>query len=436
MAYFGPGCEIPIFTDQSTAMGKLLLKNIKTLVGVYSEAPELLRGADMKTLPQIDDAWLACEDGNILSYGSMRDFGGISDWNDLNVVDCSGKIVLPAFADSHTHLVYAGNREQEFVDRINGLSYEDIAKRGGGILNSASRLRTTSEDDLFAQSKERLAEIIGQGTGAVEIKSGYGLDLESELKMLRVIRRLRDLNWIPIRATFLGAHAIPGEFRGNKPGYIEYVVNTILPEVAAQGLSDFIDIFCETGYFDAADTARVLDAGARFGIRGKVHAEQMSHSGGIQTAAKHGAISVDHLEYCNDDDIAALKQSETIPTILPGAAFFLSLPLPPARKMIDAGLPVAFASDYNPGSSPSGNMKLVMSMACIQYRLTPEEAINAVTLNTAAAMGLSDRVGSISPGKLANLIITKPVNSYGFLPYAFGSDLIDKVLVNGAEWKG
>jgi len=338
---------------------------------------------------------------------------------------------MPGFVDSHTHLVYAGNREQEFIDRINGLTYEEIARRGGGILNSAKKLRETSEDDLFEQSRERLREIILQGTAGVEIKSGYGLDLESELKMLRVIKRLRDLDLIPVKATFLGAHAIPAEYKDNKGGYIDLLLNKMLPAVGEQKIAEFIDVFCEKGYFSANETKQILEAGKKYGLRGKIHAEQLSHSNGIATGVECGAISVDHLEFCNDHDIALLKKCETMPTILPGAAFFLSLQLPPARKIIDAGLPLAFASDYNPGSSPCGNMKLIMSMACIQYRLTPEEAFNAVTINTAFACGLEKEVGSISPGKRANLIITKQIPSAGFLSYAFGSDLIDEVIVNG-----
>lgn len=417
-------------------MQKLLLKNIKNLVGIYETAPQKLAGSAMKNLPQLENAWLACENGLIADYGPMSEFPGITDWKDLLVIDCAGKIVMPCFADSHTHIVYAGNREQEFVDRINGLSYEDIAKRGGGILNSVEKLRKTSEDDLFEQAKARLKEIIGQGTGAVEIKSGYGLNLESELKILRVIRRLKDLNWIPIKATFLGAHGIPVEFKGNKTGYLDLLINTMLPVIKKEQLADFIDIFCEQGYFDEHETRKVLEAGKKHGLIGKVHAEQMSHSNGIKAAVESGAISVDHLEFCSDSDIELLKNSSTMPTVLPGAAFFLNLQLPPARKMIDAGLAVAFASDYNPGSSPSGNMKLMMSMACIQYKLSPEEAINATTLNSAYAMGLQDTVGSITPGKLANLIITKEVNSYGYLPYAFGNDLIDKVIINGSYFNG
>ena len=412
-------------------MQKLLLKNIDQLLCVYEQAPEKRTGADMKQLPVLRNAWLACDDGKIADFGSMDDFPGITNWKDLEVIDCSGKLVMPTFADSHTHIVYAGNREQEFVDRINGLSYEEIAARGGGILNSADKLRGTSEDQLFDESLQRFYEVIAQGTGAIEIKSGYGLSTESELKMLRVIKRLKDLNLIPVKATFLGAHALPREFKQDKEGYLKLLVNDMIPAIAKENLADFIDVFCEKNYFSAEETERVLQAGLAHGLIPKVHAEQLSHSGGIQTAVKCSAISVDHLEYCNDEDIRVLKNSSTIPTILPGAALFLSLPLPPARKMIDAGLAVAFASDYNPGSSPSGNMKLMMSLACIQYHLTPEEAIHAVTLNSACAMGLQHQVGSITPGKLANLIITKPVSSYGFLPYAFGTDLIDAVILNG-----
>lgn len=416
-------------------MQKLLLKNIKTLVSVYEKAPQKLSGVEMKHLPCFDNAWLACENGYIVDFGEMENFPGITNWKDLDVIDCSGKLVMPCFADSHTHIVYAGNREQEFVDRINGLSYEEIASKGGGILNSAKKLRETSEDDLFEQSKARLIEVISQGTGAIEIKSGYGLDVAAELKMLRVIKRLKELNWIPVKATFLGAHALPFEYKNNKQGYIDLIINEMLPIIEKEALADFIDVFCEKGYFDATETKQLLEAGKRHGLVPKVHAEQLSHSGGIRTAVECASISVDHLEYCTDDDIALLKNSSTMPTILPGAALFLSLPLPPARKMIDAGLALAFASDYNPGSSPSGNMKLMMSLACIQYKLTPEEAINALTLNGAYAMKLENELGSISCGKLANVIITKKINSYGFLPYAFGSDLIDNVIINGTIWK-
>lgn len=416
-------------------MQKLLLKNIKTLVSVYENAPQKLSGKEMSNLPCIENAWLACDNGLIADYGSMEDFPGITDWKGLEVIDCSGKIVMPGFVDSHTHIVYAGNREQEFVDRIKGLTYEEIFNRGGGILNSVEKLRNTTEDDLFEQSKLRLQEIISQGTVAVEIKSGYGLNVESEIKMLRVIRRLKELNWIPVKATFLGAHAVPAEFKGNKKGYIDLIIHEILPAISKEKLADYIDVFCEKGYFEADETKLILEAGKKHGLIPKVHAEQLSHNNGIKTAVECGAISVDHLEFCSDEDITLLKNSNTMPTILPGAAFFLNLQLPPARKMLDAGLAVAFASDYNPGSSPSGNMKLMMSMACIQYKLTPEEAINAVTLNTAYAMGLQNQLGTITPGKKANLIVTKQINSFGFLPYAYGSDLIDTVILNGKVWK-
>lgn len=413
---------------------KILLKNIKSLIGVYDNSPQKLAGLDMKKLPLIKNAWLAAEDGLIIDFGRMENFPGIFDWKDLEVIDCSNKIVMPCFADSHTHIVYAGSRETEFVDRINGLGYEDIANNGGGILNSVLKLRAISADELFDQSLVRLKEVISQGTGAIEIKSGYGLDLESELKMLRVIKQLKDLNLIPIKSTFLGAHAIPNEFKNNNEGYIDLIINSMLPVIAKEGLADFIDVFCEKGYFNEYETKQILDAGKKYGLIPKVHAEQLSHSNGIKTAVLCGSISVDHLEFCNDYDIDLLKESNTMPTILPGAALFLNLKLPPARQMIDSGLPIAFASDYNPGSCPTGNMKLILSLACIQYKLTPEEAINATTINSAYAMQLQNEVGTITKGKRANLIVTKEINRYEFFPYAFGSDLIDKVILNGKIW--
>lgn len=412
-------------------MQKLLLKNIKQLIGIYEQVPLRLQGSEMKILPSIEDAWLAIDDGKFAAWGSMQDFPGISDWKGLEVLDCSGKMVMPSFVDSHTHIVYAGTREQEFVDRINGLTYDEIFARGGGILNSVERLRKTSEEDLYQQSLQRFEEVIAMGTGAIEIKSGYGLDIESELKMLRVIRRLRDLNRIPVKATFLGAHAVPLEFKGDRQAYLKKLLNEMLPAIAEEKLADYIDIFCEKNYFDAAETAQILEIGAKYGLQGKVHAEQMSHSNGIQTAVKYGAISADHVEYCNDEDIEALKGSKTMATILPGAAYFLGLPLPPARKMIDAGLGIAFASDYNPGSCPSGNMVQMMSMACVQYKLNPEEAFNAVTINTAYAMGLCGQAGAIVAGNAANFIVSKPIGSLGFLSYAFGSNHIEKVAVQG-----
>lgn len=416
-------------------MSKLLIKNIKTLVQVRDEAPEKVCGKDMAVLPCIENAWLAIDNGLIADYGSMDDFPGITDWKGLEVIDATDRIILPCYADSHTHIVYAGNREGEFVDRINGLSYEEVAKRGGGIINSVQLLRNTSEEELFQQSLVRFNEIIKLGTGAVEIKSGYGLSLEAELKILRVIKRIKDLNVIPVKATFLGAHAIPPEFKGNKEGYIDLLINEMIPVIAKEKLADYIDVFCEKDYFTAAETEKILMAGKKHGLLGKVHAEQLSHSNGIQTAIKCDAISVDHLEYCNDEDIKALLKSKTIPTVLPGAAFFLGLPLPPARKMIDAGLPVAFASDYNPGSSPSGNMNFMMSLGCIQYKLTPEEVINATTINSAYAMNMGHKVGSITRGKLANFILTKKINSYGFIPYSFSNNHIESVFINGEIFK-
>lgn len=414
-------------------MSRLLIKNIKTLVQVRDAHILKVSGVEMKDLPCIHNAWLAVEDGVIADFGSMDDFPGIVDWKGLEIIDCEGKIIFPSYADSHTHIVYAGNRESEFVDRINGLSYEEIFERGGGILNSAKRLNDSTEDELFEQAMVRLQEVIQQGTGSIEIKSGYGLSVESELKMLRVIKRIKDLKLIPVKATFLGAHALPLEYKNNKAGYIQLIINEMLPKIAAEKLADYIDVFCEQNYFTSEETILILEAGKKHGLIPKVHAEQMSNSGGIKAGVKCDAISVDHLEYCNDEDIEVLKHAQTMPTILPGAAFFLSLPLPPARKMIDAGLAIAFASDFNPGSSPSGNMNLMMSLGCVQYKLTPEEVINACTLNSAYAMNLSNEIGSITIGKKANFFITKPISSYAFIPYAFGSNLIESVYLNGIK---
>ena len=363
----------------------------------------------------------------------MDEFPGIENWKDLEIIDCDGKLILPCYADSHTHIVYAGNREGEFVDRINGLTYEEIFERGGGILNSAKRLNDATEDELFEQAMIRLHEVISQGTGSIEIKSGYGLSVESELKMLRVIKRIKDLNLIPVKATFLGAHALPLEYKNDKQGYINLIINDMLPKIAEEKLADYIDVFCEQNYFTADETIMILEAGKKHGLIPKVHAEQLSNTGGIQAGVKCGAISVDHLEFCSNEDIEVLKNSNTMPTVLPGAAFFLSLPLPPARKMIDAGLAIAFASDFNPGSSPSGNMNLMMSLGCVQYKLTPEEVINASTINSAYAMNLSNEVGSITIGKKANFFITKPISSYAFIPYSFGSNLIESVYLNGIK---
>ena len=412
---------------------KLLIKNIKSLVQVRDASCLKVSGAEMKTLPCIENAWLAIDNGIIADYGSMDDFPGIENWKDLEIIDCEGKLILPCYADSHTHIVYSGNREGEFVDRINGLTYEEIFERGGGILNSAKRLNEASEDELFEQAMVRLHEVISQGTGSIEIKSGYGLSVESELKMLRVIKRIKDLNLIPVKATFLGAHALPLKYKNDKQGYINLIINEMLPKIAEEKLADYIDVFCEQNYFTADETIMILEAGKKHGLIPKVHAEQLSNSGGIKAGVKCGAISVDHLEFCSNEDIEVLKNSYTMPTVLPGAAFFLGLPLPPARKMIDAGLAIAFASDFNPGSSPSGNMNLMMSLGCVQYKLTPEEVINASTINSAYAMNLSNEVGSITIGKKANFFITKPISSYGFIPYSFGSNLIESVYLNGIK---
>ncbi len=412
---------------------KLLIKNIKSLVQVREAGILKVSGNAMKELPCIENAWLAIDNGIIADYGPMSEFPGIEDWKGLEIIDAEGRLVLPCYADSHTHIVYAGNREGEFVDRINGLSYEEIFARGGGILNSAKRLHGASEDELFEQAMVRVKEVIAQGTGSIEIKSGYGLSVESELKMLRVIKRIKDLNLLPVKATFLGAHALPVGYKNDKAGYIRLIIDEMLPAIAAEKLADYIDVFCEQNYFSYEETKAILEAGKKHGLIPKVHAEQMSHHGGIRAGVECGAISVDHLEYCNDEDIALLANASTMPTVLPGAAFFLGLPLPPARQMIDAGLAIAFASDFNPGSCPSGNMNFMMSLGCVQYKLTPEEVINACTINSAYAMHLSHEVGSITIGKKANFFITKPISSYGFIPYSFGSNLIESVYLNGVK---
>lgn len=410
---------------------KMLIKNIRQLVQVRNVAPEQLSGPEMKILPVIENAWLAIEDGVIADYGSMNDWPGISDWRDLEVVDADGRIVLPAWIDSHTHLVYAGSREGEFVDRINGLSYEDIAARGGGILNSAKRLAETGEEELYDSAMQRLLQLQNMGTGAVEIKSGYGLTLETELKILRVIRRLKSTTDLTIKSTFLGAHAFPLAYKENKQGYVDYLINTMLPAVAAEKLADYCDVFCERNYFSEEQTITILEAAKKHGMIPKVHANQLSRSGGVQAGVKVGAVSVDHLEYVDQEEIAALRGSKTMATLLPGAQWFLSLPHPPARRMIDSGLAVAIASDFNPGSSPSGNMALMLSIACVQYNMTPEEAINAATINAAYAMGISSDSGSISPGKIANLIITERIPGYAYIPYAFGMNVNAAVMIKG-----
>jgi imidazolonepropionase len=413
-------------------MNKVLIKDIRFLMGVSDDPPAVLRGKEMAHLPVLENAWLAIEDGRIADYGSMENWPGISDWRNLEVIDAEGGSVLPGFVDSHTHLVHSGTRETEFVDRIRGLSYADIAARGGGILNSAAKLANALEDDLFEESLKRVKQAMRMGTLAFEIKSGYGLNLEAELKMLRVIKRIKEAVDVPVKATFLGAHAVPNAFKGDPKGYVKHVIEIILPRVAEAQLADYIDVFCEAGYFDVEDTLQIIEAGMRYGLRAKVHVNQFQAIGGIAAAVNAGALSVDHLEVLNDDDLLALTGGGTIPVALPGCSLFLGIPYTPARKLIDAGLPLALASDYNPGSAPSANMHLVVALACSQMRMLPAEALNAATLNAAAALELEGEVGAISPGMRANLIITEVIPSPEFIPYAFGSQLIKNVLVNGS----
>jgi imidazolonepropionase len=406
----------------------VLLTNIKELLQVRDFPVTRLRGNEMKNLPSLKNAWLLIENDTILNYGTMvaAPTGSFD-----TIIDCTGKIVLPSWCDSHTHIVYAGNREQEFVDRINGLSYQQIAEKGGGILNSAGKLQQTSEDELFRQSARRLEEVMKMGTGAIEIKSGYGLTKEAELKMLRVAKKLNEAYPVTIKTTFLGAHAVPEEYKNNKAGYIKLICEEMLPAVAEEQLADYVDVFCEEGYFSVEDTDTILTAAKKFGLIPKIHVNQFNSIGGVAVGVKHNALTVDHLEIVSDDDIRELQHSETMAVALPACSFFLSIPYTPGRVLIDAGLPLALATDYNPGSSPTGNMNFVVAAACIKMNLTPEEAINAATINGAYAMGLSETHGSISKGKKANLIITKEIPSYGFLPYSFGSNCIDRVICNG-----
>lgn len=406
---------------------KILFTNIKELLQVREGNILKVSGAEMAELPSIKNAYLLVENDTIIDYGTMENCPIDSD----EVIDASGKIILPTWCDSHTHIVYAGNREQEFVDRINGLSYEEIANRGGGILNSAKKLNETSEEELYQQSKKRLEEVMMQGTGAVEIKSGYGLTVDGELKMLRVIKRLAENYPIKIKATFLGAHAFPKEFKENHQAYIDLIINEMLPKIAKENLADYIDAFLETGYFSVEETEQIMLAGKQYGLIPKIHVNQFTAINGIETCVKHNALTVDHLEIVTDDDIAVLKNSTTMPVALPSCSYFISIPYTPARKMISAGLPLALASDFNPGTTPSGNMNFVVATACIKMKMTPEEAINAATINGAYAMGISETHGSITKGKKANIIMTKELNSYYEIPYRFGSNLIDKVMING-----
>ena len=405
-----------------------LIKNIKELLQVRETSVSKVSGTEMAVLPAIKNAFLIIKDNLIADFGAMENLPEVKA---DKIIDATGRIVLPSWCDSHTHIVYAGNREQEFVDRINGFTYEEIANRGGGVLNSAKKLNETSEEEIYEQSKVRLEEVMHLGTGAVEIKSGYGLTIEGELKMLRVIKRLAENYPISIKATFLGAHAFPTHYKENKAGYIDEIITKMIPEIAQGKLADYVDVFCESGYFSVEETEKIMQAGIDFGLKLKIHVNQFNSIGGIQAGVKFNALSVDHLEIMNPEDIEALKGTETMPVALPSCSYFLSIPYTPAREMITAGLPIALATDFNPGSTPSGNMNFVVATACIKMKMTPEEAINAATINGAYAMGISETHGSITKGKKANLIVTKPISSYYQIPYAFGSNLIESVFIEG-----
>ena len=437
-------------------MKQTLVKNIGCLAGILPEGAERLCGKQMAQLNTIENAWLLIEDGRIKDFGEAplpsprkgeaserqalaqersaieaSPLGG--DERGASIIDAQGGTVMPSFCDSHTHIVYAGSREQEFVDKINGLSYAEIARRGGGILNSADRLHELSEDELYKQAMHRVREIIRKGTGAVEIKSGYGLTTEDELKMLRVIRRIKETAPLEVRSTFLGAHAVGRAYTGRQKEYVDLVVDEMIPEVGRQGLADFVDVFCDEGFFTVEETSRILEAAAKWGMRPKIHGQELADSGGVEVAVRHNALSVDHLESMTERDIELFKQSNTMPTALPGTSFFLNMPFALGRKMIDAGLPMAIASDYNPGSTPSGDMKFVVSLACIKMRLQPAEALNAATINSAAAMDVSRDFGSITRGKVANFYITEPIPSIDFIPYAYTTPIIRRVFLRGEE---
>jgi len=414
----------------------VLIKNIKKLVQAETAPIPFRAGKEMSNLPCIEDAYLLVVGDKIHDFGKMSDFSEKmleKVKEPVEVVDATGRMVFPTFCDSHSHIVYAGSREIEYIDKIKGLSYEEIAKRGGGILNSVDRLRAASEDELFADAWNRLEEVASFGTGAIEIKSGYGLDTENELKMLRVIRRLKEKSPLTIKSNFLGAHAVPREYIGRQTEYVDLIINEMIPMVASEELADYVDVFCDRGFFTPEDTERILMQGIKYGLQPKIHANELDYSGGIQVGVKYNARSVDHIEYTGDDEIEALLGSDTMPTILPGAAFFLGMVYAPARKMIEAGLPVAMAGDYNPGSCPSGNMQFVLSMGCIKYGMIPEEAINATTINSAYAMGVEDVLGTITKGKIANFFITKPIPTIEFMPYAYGSNKVATVYLNGKK---
>lgn len=412
-------------------MTKTLVYNVATLAGIDREGRLRLKGKEMARFESINDAYLLIEDGKIAAFGPMSEMPQVA--SDVERIDAKGGTIMPSFCDSHTHLVNAGSREQEFVDKINGLSYAEIARRGGGILNSADRLHEMSEDELYEQSMMRVREVIAKGTGCLEIKSGYGLTTEDELKMLRVIRRIKQSSPVKVVSTFLGAHAVGRAYAGRQSDYVDLVVNEMIPAVAAEQLADYVDVFCDEGFFTPQETARILDAGAKYGMRGKIHGQELAPSGGVEVAVKHGALSVDHLESMTDEDIEMMRDSDTSPTALPGTSFFLNMPFAPARKMIEAGLGVSIASDYNPGSTPSGDMKFVVSLACIKMRLQPAEAFNAATINGAYAMGLSKDYGSIAVGKVANIYITRPIPSLDFIPYAYTTPIIEAVYLNGKQ---
>ena len=407
---------------------KLLIKNIHTLAGVEYEPKLRLKGKEMAQINTISNAWLLVEDGRFAQFGSMADGMPASDEVD-KIIDAEGGMVLPSWCDSHTHIVFAGSREREFVDKINGLSYEEIARRGGGILNSADLLHNTSEEELYRQAMMRLNEVIQKGTGCIEIKSGYGLNLEDELKMLRVVQRMKETSKAKIVSTFLGAHAV---VRGmSQEEYVKLIIDEMIPEVGRQKLADFVDVFCDRGFFTPAETARILEAAATWGMRPKIHADELASSGGVEVGVEHDALSVDHLESMTVEEIEILRNSNTMPTVLPGTSFFLNMPYGKARKMVDAGLSVAVASDYNPGSTPSGDMKFVVSLACIKLRLQPSEALNAATINGAYAMGESDNYGSIAKGKVANFFITHPIPSLDFIPYSYTTPIVKTVVLRG-----
>lgn len=409
---------------------RLLIKNIRTLAGIVPADTLMLRGGEMNSAGQIDDAWLLAEDGVIVGFGPMATLPEVEA---DEVVDADGRVVFPAFCDSHSHIVYAGSREGEFRDKIAGMTYQEVAARGGGILNSADRLHEASEEELYEAALPRAWRMIRSGAATLEIKSGYGLTTEDELKMLRVVRRLQENLPATVKATFLGAHAVGRAFAGRQSDYVDHVCREMIPAVAEQGVAEFVDVFCDEGFFTPEQTSQILACGGRYGLRAKIHANELASSGGVQVGIRYGALSVDHLEEANESDVADLAASTTIPTVLPGASFFSNLPFAPARKMIEAGLPVAIASDCNPGSSPSGNMTFLWSLACIKMRLTPEEALSALTINGAAALGLSGDRGAISVGRRADVVISKPVPSLAYIPYSFGEDLVESVIIGGTK---